>query len=170
MATIETLEKELSDLGVAREKAAARRQGIFGELRQLSIKAEAGDRKALYAQGPLNTDVEDLTREIIRIDREIKDTKRSIDLCRGQAAVIASRAAASQSSAAEHARWFEVNCPGGRVVRHKHASLESIRAALEPGYSVRSELFGTDDEGNGGFAIAIGRRAESLKHLQEVSA
>jgi len=58
---ISTLEKQLSDLGVAREDAAARRQAIFSDLRQLSIKAEAGDKKALYAQGPLNKDVEDLS-------------------------------------------------------------------------------------------------------------
>jgi uncharacterized protein involved in exopolysaccharide biosynthesis len=166
---ISTLEKQLSDLGVAREDAAARRQAIFSDLRQLSIKAEAGDKKALYAQGPLNKDVEDLSRLIIKIDREINDKKRMLDLCRGQAAAIASRAAAAQSSTAEHVRWFEVNCPGGRVVRHRHASLESIRAALEPGYSVRSELFGTSENGEGGFSIATGQRQELLKRLQELS-
>jgi hypothetical protein len=170
MATIESLEKELSDLGVMREEVAARRQKIFADLHQLSIRAEAGDRKAVAEQGPLNKTADEESRLIVRCDREIKDVKRSLDLCRGQAAVIASRAAAAQSSAAEHTRWFEVNTPSGCVVRHKHASLESIRAALEPGYTVRSELFGCDDEGLGGFAVATGQRAQLLKHLQEMSA
>jgi hypothetical protein len=104
------------------------------------------------------------------LERQIADVKKQLDLARAQSACVASRVAAAQSSAAEHTRWFEVLCPGGRVVRHKHASLESIRAALEPGYSVRSELFGVGDDGTGGFQVACGQRANLLKALAEMSA
>ena len=169
MATIESLEKELSDLGVMREEAGARRQKVFAELRQLSIRAEAGDRRAIADQAPLNKLADDESRLIVRIDREMKDVKRRLDLCRGQAAAIASRAAAAEASTLEHSRWFEVNTPSGRVVRHRHASLESIRAALEPGYTVRSELFGCDEEGNGGFQVAVGQRKQLLAALNAMS-
>jgi hypothetical protein len=117
------------------------------------------------ALGQLNRAEEADARLIRSIEGQINDVKRQLDLARGQQAMIASRAAASQSSAAEHSRWFEVMTPSGRVVRHRHASLESIRAALEPGYFVRSELFGTDDGGNGGFPVACGKRKQLLPAL-----
>jgi hypothetical protein len=169
MVDIKTLETELSTLGIAREKAATRRQVIFAALRQLSIKAEAGDRKAVAEQGPLNKSAEDESRLIVRIDREMNDVKRRLDLARGQSAVMASRAAAAQSSTVEHAKWFEVSTPSGRVVRYKHASLESIRAALEPGYTVRSEIFGCDENGEGGFPVACGSRKQLLAALHAMS-
>lgn len=168
---IEFHEKHLSNLGVELEKARTRRLDTLQEIRRVSALAElTRDNKAVGALGPLNRSEEADARLIQSLERQITDVKRQLDLARAQSAAIASRAAAAQSSAVEHARWFEVNTPSGRVVLHRHASLESIRAALEPGYTVRSELFGTDDEGNGGFGIAIGRRAELLKHLQEMSA
>jgi hypothetical protein len=169
MVEIATLEKELSDLGVAREKAAARRQGIFGELRQLSIRAEAGDRKALYAQAPLNKDVEDLTREIISIDREIKDKTRQADLCRAASAAHASAIAAAQPGPDKN-RWFLVVCPDGREVRHRHHSGAALQAELQPGYRAVAELYNCDDSGNYGVAVALGQRDAVLKHCQGLSA
>ena len=168
MVEIATLEKELSDLGVAREKAAARRQGIFGELRQLSIKAEAGDNKARNAQGPLNKQADEESRLILRIDREMKDIKRSLDLCRGQQAAIDSRAAATVPES-EKTRFFDVRTPHGKIVRHKHASIDALRRELQAGYSVAAEIFGCDDEGLGGFPVAVSQRKQLLAALQEMS-
>jgi hypothetical protein len=169
MVDIKTLETELSDLGVARENAAARRQAIFGELRQLSIKAEAGDNKARNAQGPLNKEVEELSRLIIRIDREMKDAKRSIDLCRGQAAVMAAHKHAAESSSMPKDLLFEVLGKDGRRHRHRHYSANALQAELIDGFRVTAQIFGADDAGLGGFCVAVGQRAELLKYFAEMS-
>jgi len=167
---IEFHEKHLANLGVELEKARTRRLDTLQEIRRVSAQAELHrDNKALGALGPLNKSEEADARLIQSLERQITDVKRQLDLARAQSSVMASRAAASQSSAAEYTRWFEVNTPSGRVVRHRHASLESIRAALEPGYSVRSELFGTNDAGESGFAVMCGERANLLKALREMS-
>jgi uncharacterized coiled-coil protein SlyX len=168
---IEFHEKHLSNLGVELEKARSRRLDTLQEIHHVSARAElTRDNKAVNALGPLNKSEEADARLIQSLERQIADVKKQLDLARAQSACVASRVAAAQSSAAEHTRWFEVLCPGGRVVRHKHASLESIRAALEPGYSVRSELFGVGDDGTGGFQVACGQRANLLKALAEMSA
>jgi hypothetical protein len=169
MATMETLEKELSDLGVMREEAAARRLKVFADLRQLSVLAEAGDRKAVAEQGPLNKSAEDESRLIVRIDREMKDVKRRLDLARVQSACAASCAARLLPSA-EHTRWFSIQTPTGQIVKHKHASAAALRASLLPGYTVRSEIFGCDENGEGGFEVMAGQRAQLLKALSEMSA
>jgi len=177
MVDIATNEARLSAIGVQLEEARSLQQKLLLEQRQAAVRTElTNDRRVLSIDHKeigelvrLNRAVEAGQQLILKLERDYKDTKRSLDLGRAQSAVMASRAAAAQSSEVEHARWFEVNTPSGRVVRHRHASLESIRAALEPGYSVRSELFGCDEEGNGGFAIMTGQRAALLKALAEMS-
>jgi hypothetical protein len=167
---IEYHEKHLSNLGIELEKARTRRLDTLTEIQRVSSVAEMTKcNKSISALSPLNRAEEADARLIRSLEGQIKDVKRQLDLARAQAAAIASRAAAAQSSAVEHSRWFEVNAPHGRVVRHRHASLESIRAALSPGYTVKSELFGVGDDGSGGFPVAIGQRKQLLAALHAMS-
>jgi len=167
---IEHHEKHLSNLGIEIEKARVRRLATLNEIRRVSAQAEAsGDKKIIAALSPLNKSEEADARLIRSLELQIADGKKMLDLARGQQAAIASRAAAAEASTVEHSRWFEVVTRDGRVVRHRHASLESIRAALEPGYTVRAELFGTSENGEGGFPVACGQRKQLLEALHAMS-
>ena len=167
---IEHHEKHLTNLGIELEKARARRLDTLTEIRRVSTVAEMTRcNKSIGSLGALNKSEEADARLIRSLEGQISDVKRQLDLARGQAAVIASRKSVAESSAVEHTRFFEVQTPSGKIVRHKHASLESIRAAIEPGYKVTAEIFGTDDEGNGGFPVACGQRKALLAALNAMS-
>jgi hypothetical protein len=103
------------------------------------------------------------------IEGQIKDVKRQLDLARGQAAVIASRAAASVPCP-EKNRWFIVVTPNGREVKHRHFSGAALQAALEPGYRVAAEIHNADDSGNYGVAVPPDQWPEMVKHLRGMSA
>ena len=69
----------------------------------------------------------------------------------------AARVAAIAADAEPHDRWFEVEAPDHRKIRHRHASPEALAAQLLPGYSVVGEVFGADEQGRGGFSVASNR-------------
>ena len=170
MVDIAVLETELSGLGVKLETARTRRQKHLRQLRHVMNQAEAtGDRKVIAAQDPLNKLIETDQRLVAQIEKQIGDTKRMLDLARGQAAVIASRAAAAQSSTAEKNRWFSVRTPAGKTVRHKHSSAAALRASLLPGYELKFEVFGCDDAGDGGIEVLTGQPDVWMKALREMS-
>jgi len=167
---IEFHEKHLSNLGIELEKARARRFATLNEIRHVSTTAEMTKcNKAIGSLGPLNKSEEADGRLILSLERQIKDVKRQLDLARGQAAVIASRAAASVPCP-EKNRWFIVVTPNGREVKHRHFSGAALQAALEPGYRVAAEIYNADDSGNYGVAVPPDQWPEMVKHLRGMSA
>jgi hypothetical protein len=170
MATIESLDKELSDLGVKLETARARLQKNFGRLNDVMARAELlKDNKAVYDQVPLNRAIDADRRLILQLERQEKDMKKQADLARAQQAHAASRAA-PVTPESEKTRWFIVVTPQGREVRHKHRSSAALQAELLPGYCVAAEVYNADDSGNYGSPVAVGQRAAILQHCQEQSA
>jgi hypothetical protein len=142
----------------------------LNEIRRISTVAEMTKcNKSIGALSPLNLAEEADARLIRSIEGQIKDIKRQLDLARGQAAVIASRAAAAVPGP-EKNRWFIVVTPNGREVKHKHHSGAALQAELLPGYCVAAEVYNADDSGNYGSPVAVGQRAAILQHCQEQSA
>ena len=66
----------------------------------------------------------------------------------------AARLAAVAADVTPHTRWFEVEAPDHGTIRHRHASPEALAAQLLPGYVLRGEIFGADEQGRGGFSVA----------------
>jgi hypothetical protein len=53
-------------------------------------------------------------------------------------------------------RLFLVNTPHHlHQVRHKAGTVESLRSRLLPGYTIEGEIFGANDDGEGGVVAAI---------------
>ncbi|MGC2222322.1 MAG: hypothetical protein WA624_08120 [Methylocella sp.] len=161
MSTLESLEKRLADLGIEIELVRSRRLGSQAELRRLSALAEKGDNKAKYAQEAVNKRVEADSTLIVSLEREVGHVKRQVDLARGQLAAIAARKHADETAGLPRDRLFEIACPDGRHVRHRHNSLESLRKALQPGYSIAGQVFDANADDNGGFVASIAPGAKS---------
>ena len=154
MSTLQSLEKRRDDLGIEIERVRSRRLESQAELWRLSALAEKGDNKAKFAQGPVNKRVEADSTLIVSLEREVGQVKRQVDLARGQLAAIAARKHADETAALPRDRLFEVVCPNGRRVRHRHNSLEALQKALQPGYSVAGQVFGANEDDTGGFVAS----------------
>ena len=161
MSTLQSLEKRRDDLGIELERVRSRRLESQAELWRLSALAEKGDNKAKFAQEPVNKRVEADSTLIVSLEREVGQVKRQVDLARGQLAAIAARKHADETAALPRDRLFEVVCPNGRRVRHRHNSLEALQKALQPGYSVAGQVFGANEDDTGGFVASIGPGAKS---------
>ena len=85
--------------------------------------------------------------------------KRQVDLARGQLAAIAARKHAAETAGLPRDRLFEIVCPDGRKVRHRHNSLESLQKALQPGYVAIGRVFGANEDDTGGFVASIGAKS-----------
>jgi len=56
------------------------------------------------------------------------------------------------------------------VKRIKHVSFEACREELQPGYTLRGEVFGVIDEnGDGGIAVPLDSISDLMRHLQAQS-
>jgi hypothetical protein len=154
MSTLQSLEKRRDDLGIELERVRSRRLESQAELWRLSALAEKGDNKAKFAQEAVNKRVEADSTLIVSLEREVGQVKRQVDLARGQLAAIAARKHADETAALPRDRLFEVVCPNGRRVRHRHNSLEALQKALQPGYSVAGQVFGANEDDTGGFVAS----------------
>lgn len=56
-------------------------------------------------------------------------------------------------------KLFEIETPDGRVIRHRHESLEAAKKALQDGYKVNGEVFGASTDDKGGLVDPIGGRS-----------
>ena len=59
-------------------------------------------------------------------------------------------------------KLFEIECPDGRVIRHRHASLEEASKALQDGYKVCGEVLGASTDDKGGLVMPIGPGTTSV--------
>jgi hypothetical protein len=154
--TLQSLEKRLADLGIELERTRARRLESQAELRHLSALAQGGDNKSIFAQHAVNKRIESDSTLIVSLEYEISEVRRQCDLARGQLAAMAIKAAES-SPAVLGERLFEVEAPNGSLVRHRHATADSLQKMLQPGYKVVAEVWGADIDGKGGLAEPIGQ-------------
>lgn len=59
-------------------------------------------------------------------------------------------------------KLFEIECPDGRVIRHRHESLHAAQAALQDGYKVCGEVLGASTDDKGGLVMPIGPGTTSV--------
>jgi len=150
------LERTARALALCEKKLSAarkRRDDLTAELQQVCARADAGDKAARHELKPLNEALHAGGVAIQTLDRELKDRQKWHRMSLDQAAH-AARLAAVAADVTPHDRWFEVEAPDHRTIRHKHASPEALAAQLLPGYVLRGEVFGADEQGRGGFSVA----------------
>jgi hypothetical protein len=59
-------------------------------------------------------------------------------------------------------KLFEVATPDGRVIRHRHESIEEAQKAILPGYAITGEVLGASADGVGGLVDPIGPGTTSI--------
>lgn len=59
-------------------------------------------------------------------------------------------------------KLFEIETPDGRVIRHRHESLDAAKKALLDGYSVTGEVIGASTDDKGGMVDPIGHGTTSI--------
>jgi hypothetical protein len=59
-------------------------------------------------------------------------------------------------------KLFEIECPDGRVIRHRHETLHAAQAALQDGYKVTGEVLGASTDDKGGMVSPVGPGTSSL--------
>jgi hypothetical protein len=59
-------------------------------------------------------------------------------------------------------KLFEIECPDGRVIRHRHETLAAAQKALQPGYKVTGEVLGASTDDKGGLVDPVGPGTTSL--------
>jgi hypothetical protein len=53
-------------------------------------------------------------------------------------------------------KTFEIKAPDGRIIRHRHESLEAAQKAVVAPYTVAGEVLGASADGSGGFLDPVG--------------
>lgn len=59
-------------------------------------------------------------------------------------------------------KLFEIECPDGRIIRHRHESLDAAKKALQEGYKVSGEVLGASSDDKGGIVDPIGPGTTSI--------
>jgi hypothetical protein len=147
-ATLTVREQELA-------AARARYNQLTADLAQVSARADKGDQRARFEQTSLNKQIDAAGHLVRSLEQQTAAAAKWHTMAKEQAAH-AARLAAVAADVTPHDRWFEVEAPDHRTIRHRHSSAQSLSAALLPGYTVRGEIFGCDASGKGGFSVAAG--------------
>jgi hypothetical protein len=88
---------------------------------------------------------------VLSIEREVGESRKRLSMAEAQSAAAAAKRAEADDAALIRDKWFEVRCPDGRKVRHRHHSLEALRKELQPRYVAVGQVFGANEDGTGGF-------------------
>ena len=134
-------------------EARGRYNQLTGELQQVCARADRGDKRARFEQTKLNKQIDAAGHLVRSLEQQTAAAQKWHAMALDQAAH-AARVAAVAADVAPHDRWFEVEAPDHRMIRHRHASPEALAAQLLPGYVLRGEVFGADEQGRGGFRVA----------------
>jgi hypothetical protein len=154
---VDDLRKALSDLEQKLGDAKARRDKILLDIRKASAAVDAGDQRARFAQGGLNKEDAAAGRLILSLEAQVAEARKRLGMAETQAATAEAKRASADAGAASRDRLFEVVCPDGRKVRHRHESAGALQKALMPGYRVVAEVFGAGIDDEGGLVEPIGQ-------------
>jgi hypothetical protein len=156
----------LKDREVKLAAAKKQRETVLNDIRKANAAVDAGDQRARMELPGLNKQDVAAGRLILSIEKEVIEAKKRLDMAENQAATAAARRASADAVAVPRDKLFEVETPDGRRVRHRHHSLEALRKALQPGYSVVGQVFGMNADDTGGFVSSPGAPS-MLKALLE---
>jgi hypothetical protein len=127
------------------------RDTVLIDKRVAEARADKGDRQARMDVARLGKQDLELGRLVISIERQLKEAKKWLAFAENQAAGAAAARASVDDAALVRDKLFAVKCPDGRVVRHRHHSLEALRRELQPGYRAIGQVFGANEDDTGGF-------------------
>jgi hypothetical protein len=154
---VEDLRKVLNDFEAKLAGAKAQRNRILIDVRKASAAADKGDQRARLAQGGLNKEDAAAGRLILSLEAQVTEARKRLEMAMNQAAIVEAKRASADAGAASRDRLFEVVCPDGRKVRHRHESAGALQKALMPGYRVVAEVFGAGIDDKGGLVEPIGQ-------------
>ena len=135
----------------------ARRDRILIDARKASADADKGDQRARFELAGLNKQDLAAGRLILSLEAQVTGARKSLAMAETQAATVASKRASADEGTVQKVRLFEVVCPDGRKVRHRHASADALQKALQPRYRVVAEVFGAGIDDEGGMIEPIGQ-------------
>jgi hypothetical protein len=132
--------------------AAAKKQRdvILIDTRKASAAADTGDQRAGATLRALAKADAAAGRLVSSAETQVFEAEKRLQMALNQQAVAAAKKASIDGAAAPHDRLFEVICPDGRKVRHRHSSLEALQKALQPGYVAAGQVFGANEDDSGG--------------------
>ena len=143
--------------------AKKQRDVILIDIRKAQAAADMGDQRARFELAGLNKQDLAAGRLILSLEAEVAQSRKRLAMAETQAAMAAATAAAKRASAdagtVPNVRLFEVVCPDGRKVRHRHESAGALQKVLTPGYRVVAEVFGAGIDDEGGMIEPIGQSA-----------
>jgi hypothetical protein len=154
---VEDLQKVLNGLEAKLADAKAQPDRILIDVRKASAAADMGDQLARFAQGRLNKEDAAASRLILSLEAQVAEARKRLEMAMNQAATVEAKRASADAGAVSHDRLFEVVCPDGRKVRHRHESAGALQKVLLPGYRVVAEVFGAGIDDKGGMIEPIGQ-------------
>jgi hypothetical protein len=90
-------------------------------------------------------------RLVSSAEAQVFEAEKRLQMAENQAAVAAAkRASADEPLPLLRDKLFEVICPDGRKVRHRHSSPEALQKVLQPGYVAAGQVFGANEDDSGG--------------------
>jgi hypothetical protein len=154
----------VSDLEGALADAKARRDKILINLGKAAVAIDKGDQRARFVQRALNKQEDAAGRLVLSIAKQLEWARKHVRMAANQADAVELKRL--QSDAAPKDKWFEIICPDGRKVRHRHSSMGALQKELTPGYRALGQVFGANEDGTGGFISSPGAPS-MLKALLE---
>jgi hypothetical protein len=141
--------------------AAAKKQRnvIQIDMRKATLAVDLGDQKARLELHNLHKSDDAIARLITSLEVQIIEAGKRLGMAETQAATIEAKRASADAGAVSHDRLFEVVCPDGRKVRHRHESLEALQKALQPGYVAVGQVFGANEDDTGGIVSRSGAQS-----------
>jgi hypothetical protein len=146
-----TLRNHESKLGAAKKQ----RDTILIDMRKASTAADLGDQRARLELNALHKSDAAVGRLVLSAEAQVFEAEKRLQMAENQAAVAASKRASADEPLLRD-KLFEVICPDGRKVRHRHSSLEALQKALQPGYVAVGQVFGANEDDTGGIVSRPG--------------
>jgi hypothetical protein len=154
---VDDFRKTLQDREAKLVNAKKQRDTILIDIRKASAAVDMGDQRARLAQGGLNKEDAAAGRLILSLEAQVAEARKRLEMAMNQAATVEAKRASADAGAVSHDRLFEVVCPDGRKVRHRHESAGALQKVLLPGYRVVAEVFGAGVDDKGGMIEPIGQ-------------
>jgi hypothetical protein len=137
--------------------AKKQRDVILIDIRNAQAAADMGDQRARFELAGLNKQDLAAGRLVLSLEAEVAQSRKRVAMAETQAATAAAKRASADAGTVPNVRLFEVVCPGGRKVRHRHESAGALQKVLQPGYRVVAEVFGAGIDDEGGMIEPIGQ-------------
>ena len=102
---------------------------------------------------------------MLELEREIRETHKNLTTAQEQQRHMARIAAAKAAASLPKDRLLEVMAPDGRRLRHRANSYAALQRTLLPAYKITGEIFGADENDQGGFVASLTQSPNALENM-----